>query len=36
MADDTRTTSREVRVDDPELSPEANRVLTDELRDAVG
>ena len=36
MADDTRSTTREVRVDDPELSPEANRVLTDELRDAVG
>jgi hypothetical protein len=27
---------REVRADDPELSPEANRLLTEELREAVG
>jgi hypothetical protein len=27
---------REVRADDPQLSPEANRLLTEELREAVG
>jgi len=40
MADVSRrsqaTERREVRVDDPSLSPEANRLLTDELRAAVG
>jgi hypothetical protein len=31
-----RTEEREVRSDNPELSPEANRLLTEELREAVG
>jgi hypothetical protein len=26
----------EVRIDDPQLSPEANRLLTEELRDGRG
>lgn len=30
------TERREVRADDPSLSPEANRILTEELRAAVG
>jgi hypothetical protein len=36
MAEDKRTEVRDVRVDDPELTPEANRALTGELRDALG
>jgi hypothetical protein len=32
----TRTEEREVRSDNPDLSPEANRLLTEELREAVG
>jgi hypothetical protein len=40
MADDRRqdeaTERREVRSQDPSLSPEANRILTEELRQAVG
>jgi hypothetical protein len=31
-----RTEEREVRSDNPDLSPEANRLLTEELREAVG
>lgn len=31
-----RTVRREVRSDDPSLSPEANRLLTEELREIVG
>jgi hypothetical protein len=31
-----RFVRREVRADDPELSPEANALLTEELRDAIG
>jgi hypothetical protein len=31
-----RFVSRDVRADNPNLSPEANRLLTDELREAVG
>ncbi|HEX4804805.1 MAG TPA: hypothetical protein VFU94_02795 [Conexibacter sp.] len=31
-----RTVTREVRSEDPSLSPEANRLLTEELRQAVG
>jgi hypothetical protein len=31
-----RTVRRDVRSDDPTLSPEANRLLTDELREVVG
>lgn len=36
MADRRRMVERDVRVDDPELSTEANERLTDELQDAVG
>ncbi|HMJ02881.1 MAG TPA: hypothetical protein VK506_08060 [Conexibacter sp.] len=36
MADEERTERREVRAQDPSLTPEANRALTDELRAAVG
>jgi hypothetical protein len=39
MPDDesrARTVRREVRSEDPSLSPEANRLLTEELRDLVG
>lgn len=36
MADEERSERREVRSEDPSLSPEANRLLTDELRDVVG
>lgn len=36
MNDDERTTRRDVRSEEPSLSPEANRILTDELRKAVG
>ncbi len=36
MSDDERTERREVRARDPSLSPEANRILTDELREVVG
>src|SRR4051794_31558235 len=36
MSDDRRFVRKDVRVDDPQLSPEANRVLTAELQDALG
>jgi hypothetical protein len=36
MSAERRFVERDVRVDDPELSPEANEVLTRELQEAVG
>jgi hypothetical protein len=36
MSEARRFVRRPVRIDDPELSPEANRVLTTELREALG
>src|SRR3954471_16955823 len=36
MSRDRRFVERDVRVDDPGLSPEANQVLTRELQEAVG
>src|SRR3954471_4706689 len=36
MTDEPRFLRKEVRVSDPELSPEANRVLTEELQGALG
>lgn len=36
MADERRTVQRAVRSDDPGLTPEANAMLSGELRDAVG
>jgi Flp pilus assembly protein TadB len=36
MADDGKFVREEVRVDDPQLSAEGNRVLTSELREALG
>ena len=36
MSRSRKLVEREVRADDPELSPEANRLLTRELREAVG
>jgi hypothetical protein len=36
MSDERRFVRKDVRVDDPQLSAEANRVLTAELRDALG
>lgn len=36
MTDSRRTERREVRSSDPSLSPEANRILTEELRQATG
>jgi len=36
MNDGRRLVEREVRVDDPDLSPEANWRLTRELQEAVG
>ena len=36
MTPERRFVQREVRADDPQLSPEANAVLTRELREAVG
>lgn len=36
VADEERTQRREVRSQDPSLSPEANRLLTEELREVVG
>ena len=36
MSRDDRTAEREVRSADPELSPEANRILTEEARAAIG
>jgi hypothetical protein len=34
--DDRKMVEREVKVEDPQLSPEAERLLTAELREAVG
>jgi membrane protein implicated in regulation of membrane protease activity len=36
MTRSRKLVEREVRVDDPDLSPEANRLMTGELRDAIG
>lgn len=36
MTDDSNIEQRAVRSDDPSLSPEANRILTEELRKRIG
>jgi hypothetical protein len=36
MSENPEMVEREVRADDPRLTPEANQLLTDELRDAIG